>query len=427
MAFPVGAALLFLAGAAMAAPVIDPKNYPKCEEGESKKCSIGDAGWSFTQPAGLPKKEPQPGATVWLWSKESPGKSMAGLDVSKQMAVLQVTLEDCGDEFLADFCKKTQQEAKGELVKETHQGKEAFRLSCEKGVRVQDYLFIRIKPKKCITLNVGYNTEEAKGVAEVAFEEVKTSLVPPGGKISPGGATPVVLADSSVSSETAPGAAPEKPAVEEAPKPRRVSTVKIPREGAGWTPISVRKGGDPEAISNQAVLRIIRTKVKAPAEEAPPPAEGEEPAPPPPPKYIFKEKGRSTPAKSAARTYKAGEDRLLVISIYPLSLKESRTHFELHFKVVEGYLDGVEFKAIRRPGKFDKKDLEQDSFTLRKLGEEFLEEGPSGAKIAVAAMEAKAGRHGFNAGSLTGAAFGSKDLGLVNLTYQAAGVLEGRR
>ncbi len=420
-------AFLFFGGAALAAPAIDPKNYPKCEAGESKKCSIGDAGWTFTQPAGLPKKEPQPGATVWLWSKESPGKSMTGLDVSKQMAVLQVTLEDCGDEFLADFCKKTQQDAKGEMVQEKHQGKDAFKLSCEKGVRVQDYLFIRIKPKKCITLNVGYNTEEAKGVAEVAFEEVRASLVPPGGKAATEGAPPVVLGEPPASTGTAAGAEPEKAPVDEAPKPRRVSTVKIPREGAGWSPISVRKAGDPESIITQAVLRIIRTKVRAPDEEAPPPAEGEEPPPPPPPKYIFKEKGRPTVAKAVARSYKAGEDRLLVISIYPLSLKAARTHFELHAKIVEGYLDGVEFKAIRRPGKFDKKDFEGDSFTLRKLGEEFVEEGPSGAKLVVAAMEAKPGRLSLNAGSVTGAGFGAKDLGLVNLTYQAAGVSEGRR
>lgn len=427
MAIPASAALLFLAGSALAAQGIDPKNYPKCEEGESKKCSIGDAGWTFTQPGGLPKKEPQPGATAWIWSKESPGKSMTGMDVSKQMAVLQVTIDACGEDVLNDFCKKTQQDPKGELVQEKHQGKDAFKLSCEKGVRVQDYLFVRFQAKKCIILSVGYNTEESKGVAEVAFEEVRTSLGPPGGAVSSGGATPVVLGEAAASTDTASGAAPEKTPAEDAPRPRRVSTVIIPREGAGWSPISVRKGGDPEALSNQAVLRIVRTKVKAPAEEAPPPAEGEEPAPPPPPKYIFKEKGRPTLTKSAARSYKSGEDRWLVISIYPLSLKDARTHFELRFKIVEGFLDGVEFKAVRRPGKFDKKDLEQDSFTLRRLGEEFLEEGPSGARVAVAAMEAKPGRLGFNAGSLTGAGFGSKDLGLVNLTYQAAGVSAGRR
>lgn len=420
------AALLIgiLAAPALGQPTFDPKNFPACPGGKSEKCSIGDAGWTFTPPSGLKKEQPQPGVTAWIWRKDTPGKSIKGLDVPKQMAVLQVSTDSCGDDVLADFCKKTDQSASGEMIKETHKGKQAYRLSCEKGVRVSEYIFIRLTPKKCIIVNIGFNTEESQGVADAGFTEVLESLGPPGAVPEVKPPAPAVAATSTapVSESAPPPEVPEGP-----PQPRRVSTVKIPREAASWPSLAVRKGGDAAAAANSATLQIRLKKVKAPppAEAADPPAEGQEA--PAPPEFVYREQGNSSRAKAVARSYKTGEDRLLVISIYPERLRGVRTHLEIHFKVVEGFLDGAEVKAIQRPGAFLPKDLDQDSVILRGLAMEFIEEGPSGGRLTAAAMEAKPGKDSFNAGALRGASFAGKSLGTVNLTYSIQGVAAGRK
>lgn len=173
-------------------------------------------------------------------------------------------------------------------------------------------------------------------------------------------------------------------AVHEEPKPRRVSKVKVHAAAAGWEPLSVKLGGDPEQA---------RT---------------------------FFKKG---PAKAAARVYPSGEDKLLIVSIYPPALRVSRTHLEVRFLIIEGFLEQAKAAAVRIVGgRYTPSDEEQDSKTLERKGVEYAEEYPGSGRILLASIDPGPGVQAVNAGTLTRASFGARDLGPVSLGWSVAGV-----
>lgn len=174
-------------------------------------------------------------------------------------------------------------------------------------------------------------------------------------------------------------------AVEEAkPAPRRASKVKVHGEAADWEPVSVKLGGDPEQA---------RT---------------------------FFKKG---PAKAAARLYPSGEDRLLIVSVYPAALRASRTHIELRFLIIEGFLEQVKAAAVRIVGgRYAPSDDQEDSKTLQRKGIEYAEEFPGSGDVRLAAIDPGPGAQALNAGTLKAATFGARDLRFVNLGWAVTGV-----
>lgn len=197
----------------------------------------------------------------------------------------------------------------------------------------------------------------------------------------------------------------EKPKEEAAPSPARLIRVRIHKEAARWEPVSVRAGGEASAAKTHFTRRVRTIKAKGGA----------------------KRLGDSSKAQAVARSYSAGEDTLLVVSVHPAKLKRLGRHLEVRYLVVEGFLEEVKVAAVVLqdprawpwPGP-------PDSFLLRRLGIAFSEEFPAEAEVRVSAINPRIGRSVLNAGSVKGAAFGDRELGLVSLGYATTGVSAGR-
>lgn len=185
---------------------------------------------------------------------------------------------------------------------------------------------------------------------------------------------------------------------------QRAIFVKIHREAAAWTPVSVREGGDPAALKNSVKRRLQEVKVKARG-------------------TVTGYKGDVSKAKAVARLHDVKGDRMLVVSVYPAALKAARQHFEVRYLIVEGFLEEVKIAAVRiGAGSPPAEDEKRDSFALNREGVAFEEESPRAAKVIVAAINAKPGKNSWNAGTIRGAAFGAADLGRVDLSYSVKGV-----
>ncbi|MDD5657454.1 MAG: hypothetical protein PHF00_09410 [Elusimicrobia bacterium] len=183
-------------------------------------------------------------------------------------------------------------------------------------------------------------------------------------------------------SSTAPAAIlPEAP-----PRPR--SNVVVHKEAADWEPISVVLRPDLPAAKSSFERRLRKA------------GKG----------Y----KGESSAARAAARVHPAGEDRWLVISVYPEALRRQRLHLEARLLIQEGYLEGVKLAAVRVTGKTDS---DEDSFTLRAKGIDFVERFPGSGEVELAAVNAGPKR-ALNAGRARFAAFGGSDLGFVNFSWR---------
>ena len=203
---------------------------------------------------------------------------------------------------------------------------------------------------------------------------------------------PAVDLSSGAAAAAAPAAAP-KPAA-----PANPIRVKIHKEAKDWEPVSVAQGAA-AAGAKTAFSYKLKKKGKT---------------------HV----GKSSAAKAVARAYPAGDDTRLVISVFPKALEAQRTHIELRFLVVEGYLEKLEAAAVTADPGGDPLD---DAQMLREKGVSFQEENPAGGSLKISAIDAKQGKSALNAGSLRLAEFAESDLnprslGLATVDYAAKGV-----
>jgi len=211
------------------------------------------------------------------------------------------------------------------------------------------------------------------------------------------GQAAVAASSASVAVSTPAAAAPpvaafHKPAAAPAVKTRII----VHKEAADWEPISVRLR---PASGGRTFFEDQVRKVRG--------------------RYA----GQSSAAKAAARVHSAGSDRWLVISIYPVSLRPHRMHLEARFFIQEGYLEGVRIVSVSvLGGSYSASDDQEDSFTLRAKGMDFVEQSPGSAEVELAAVDPGPGPHVRNAGRVRNAAFGGKELGFVNFSWSMTGV-----
>lgn len=182
----------------------------------------------------------------------------------------------------------------------------------------------------------------------------------------------------------------------EAPKPKlkRPIKAKLLPEARGWTPLSLREAGDPGQAVNRATI-LLKKRGKS---------------------YV----GQRSKTKAWARAYGEDQEGWLVLAIYPDSLASRRKHFELRFRVVEGYLEKVEAALVtvrRRPA-----PPGSDRAALRRLGVPFDEEGPASGELTLSAFDHRPGKAARNSGRLRHAAFADPFVGYVDLSWSIKGV-----
>lgn len=171
----------------------------------------------------------------------------------------------------------------------------------------------------------------------------------------------------------------------------------IHKDAVDWEPLSLRAGGVPGASENTVALKVVKIKGRM--------------------------KGENSKARSAARLHKGKKDsRWLVISLYPKALERKRTHFEIRFRIFEGFVEGIEAAAVtvtdrRRPP--TAKLL--DSYDLRAEGIEYQEERPGSGQIVVAELDPRPAASAVNSGRFEKAEFADKDFGFVNLSWAVKG------
>lgn len=227
--------------------------------------------------------------------------------------------------------------------------------------------------------------------------------------VDPNATSTAAATAPAVSADTAPPAVdlsgagdkpePPPPPKKPAPPPNPIR-VKIHKESASWEPVSIKAGGSPEGARSYFSWRQHRGKKGA--------ATG----------------GEHSKAKAEARLYSAGEDRKLVISVFPDALKARRAHIELRYLVVEGFLEGVQVVSVTAAeggGPLD------DARMLTAKGVDFQEDSPASGAITISAIDARPSKRALNAGRLSLAAFAEnelnpKTLGLVSLEYSAKGL-----
>jgi hypothetical protein len=155
----------------------------------------------------------------------------------------------------------------------------------------------------------------------------------------------------------------------------RAGSVRVP-EGAGqWTPVGVRLGGG--AGRNACSWRLKPVKIKG--------------------KKALK--GETSPARATARWTAMGEDKKLIVSIFPKSLEERRVHLELRLPVVEGILERAELAAVAAEAGAGPLD---DAAALKAKGIPFQEEFPASADLRLSAL----GKD--NAGTIKSAEFAER-------------------
>jgi hypothetical protein len=215
-----------------------------------------------------------------------------------------------------------------------------------------------------------------------------------GSASAPAGSTetvssPAAAVETSSAAVFSPVAAPEKPAV---PKSRVI----VHKEAVDWEPVSVRLR--PAAGGRNSFEAGLR-------------------------KAGGSYRGRPSAAKVAARLHSAGDDRWLVVCVYPVSLRSERMHMEARFFIQEGYLEEVKVAAVRiAGGRWSPDDEKEDSFSLKAKGMDFNEQMPASAEITLAVIDPRLGPHTLNAGSARHASFGGEDLGFVNFSWSVTGV-----
>lgn len=185
-----------------------------------------------------------------------------------------------------------------------------------------------------------------------------------------------------------------------APSTRKLN-VRVHADAKEWEPVSLVKSGDAFQAKTFFTRRIRKVKGAY--------------------------KGEDAAAKAAARLHRVKDDTMLIIAVYPASLRFRRTHLEARFLIQEGFLEEVKVAAVSVPGGvWTEGDQQEDSFTLRAKGVEFEEEAPGSAQARLSAIDALPGKDALNAGSIRLAAFGDKDLAFVSFGWSVAGLKAAR-
>lgn len=211
---------------------------------------------------------------------------------------------------------------------------------------------------------------------------------------APAASTETVTASTETAAAVSTGGV--KVAAGEKPRLKAALHVVIHPDAKDWEPLSLRAGGDPGQAESSVVLRQVRSKGKL--------------------------KGAASKAKAVARVVSSKHDRWLVVSVFPKALEKRRLHFEVRFRVVEGFVEDVKVQAVSvvdpRPGL----GAGLDSHALRREGIEFQEESPGSGQITVSALDARPGKGTFNAGKLKLAEFADKELGFADVSWSVHGL-----
>ncbi|MFI5346002.1 MAG: hypothetical protein ACHQ51_06475 [Elusimicrobiota bacterium] len=162
-----------------------------------------------------------------------------------------------------------------------------------------------------------------------------------------------------------------------------------------WEPVSLRAGGDPVMAQCKAVLRQVKVKKKL--------------------------KGVSSPAKATVRLIKKKDDSWLIVAVFPKGLEKKRAHFEIRFRLFEGYVEDVKVALVTiadpRTGGWMLNAEE-----LRSRGVAFEEDSPATGQILISALDPRPSKTAFNAGQLKMAAFAGEDVGLSDVSWTATGL-----
>ncbi len=182
------------------------------------------------------------------------------------------------------------------------------------------------------------------------------------------------------------------------PKLRRPLHAVIHKDAVDWEPLALRVGGVPGSATNGASLKVHKIKGRM--------------------------KGEFSKARSAARVRKGPKNSTwLVVALYPKSLEARRTHFELRFRLVEGFVEQVEAAAVTVTDRRRRKtDRLLDSFDLREQAIEYESDKPGSGLVTVAELDPRPGASARNSGRLEKAEFAHKDLGFVNLSWSVRGL-----
>jgi hypothetical protein len=171
----------------------------------------------------------------------------------------------------------------------------------------------------------------------------------------------------------------------------------IHKDAVDWEPLSLRVGGVPGSSDNAVSLRVVKVNGRM--------------------------KGANTSSRPAVQLHKGAKDsRWLVISIHPKSLEKKRTHFEIRFRIFEGYVEELEAAAVTVTDRSRSVTVAADSYNLRDDGIEYQEERPGSGQIIVSELDPRAGKGSLNSGRLEKAEFADKDFGFVNLSWSVKGV-----
>ncbi len=188
---------------------------------------------------------------------------------------------------------------------------------------------------------------------------------------------------------------------EPAPKPKLARPMRavIHKDARDWEPLSLREGGVPGEAQTSVALKVVKVGGRL--------------------------KGENSKAKAYAAWRRGRKDsRWLVISVHPKSLERRRTHFEVRFRIVEGFVEQVEVAAVRVTDRrfVPSSKRPPDSFELRELAVEYETEKPGSGALVVAELDPRPIAGAANSGRLEKAEFADKDLGFVNLSWSVRGV-----
>lgn len=168
-----------------------------------------------------------------------------------------------------------------------------------------------------------------------------------------------------------------------------------------WEPVALKAGGDPGQAETKVTLR--EEKVRG--------------------KY----RGAGVKAAASARLYKAGEDRVLVIRVFPkTAVDRRRVHFEVRLKIAEGYVDEVKAAAVTIVDERPNVGAGLDVHELRARGIEFEEDTPASGTVLISAIDPRPSKTAVNSGVLKLASFANKVVGLADVAWSAKGLPPAR-